>query len=146
MLRFLIVGWLLIACLATLDCQSYTSGLQQGSGRVDEGAALANLRAISRAQTAYSISNGDYATFEQLATGGYLDKRFNNSSPKFYGYVFTMSVTPKSGGRESSFDLNADPDPALKAAGRHFHLGSGSERVHVNASQPASASDGTVEP
>jgi len=138
---------LLSACLIILNCQSYTTGLQQGSGRVDEGAALANLRAISRAQTAYSITNpNDYGSFEQLATGGYLDGRFNNSKPKFYGYVFTMTVNPKSGSSEGSYGLNADPDPALKASGRHFYIGSDSAEIHVNPTQPASASDETVKP
>lgn len=147
MLRFLFPGFLLIGCLATLNCQSYTTGLQQGSARADEVAALATLRAITHAQTAYSISNpGDYGTFEQLAIGGYLDERFNNSKPKFYGYVFTMSVSPKSGSREGSYGLNVDPDPALKASGRHFYLDSSSSEIHVNAGQQASASDGTVEP
>jgi len=147
MQRFLVFSFLLIACLATLNCQPYATGLEQGSGRADEGAALGNMRAISRAQTAYNISNpGDYGTFEQLASGGYLDGRFNNSTPRFYGYVFTMSVSPKSGSREASYGLNADPDSAQKAAGRHFYLDSSSGVIHVNATQPASASDGPLEP
>ncbi|MGI9065412.1 MAG: hypothetical protein ACR2HX_03280 [Pyrinomonadaceae bacterium] len=146
MLRFLLSGVLLIGCLATLTCQSYTTGLQQGSKRADEGTALATLQAITRAQAAYNISNpGDYGTFEQLAAGGYLDSRFNNSKPKFYGYVFTMSVSPKSDSREGSYGLNADPDPALKQSGRHFYIDSSSSEIHVNASQQASASDGKVE-
>ena len=145
--RFLFFTLLLIACLATLNCQTYTTGLVQGDARADENAALANLRAISRAQTAYNISNpGDYGTFEQLATGGYLDERFNNSKPRFYGYVFTMSVNPKSGSREGSYGLRADPDPAQKASGRHFYLDSSSGVIHVNTAQPASASDGPLEP
>ena len=147
MQRFLFFTLLLIAGLATFNCQPYATGLQQGSARADEGAALGNMRAIGRAQTAYNISNpGDYGTFEQLATGGYLDERFNNSRPKFYGYVFTMSVTPKSGSREGSYGLNADPDPAQKASGRHFYLDSNSSEIHVNGTQPASASDGPLEP
>lgn len=146
--RFLFIALLLIASLATLNCQPYATGLQQGSARADEGAAIGNLRAIARAQTAYNISNpGEYATFEQLASGGYLDERFRSSKPKFYGYVFTMTVNPKSGSREGSYGLNADPDPAQKnASGRHFYLDSTSAEIHVNASQPASASDGIMEP
>ncbi len=145
MLRLLLVTSLLMGCLAILNCQSYSTGLQQGGARVDEGAAIANLRAISRAQTTYSISNpGDYATFEQLATGGYLDGRFNKSKPKFYGYVFTMNVTPKSASQEGSFSLNADPE--LQAGGRHFYLDSSRETIHVNATQTATASDAAVEP
>jgi hypothetical protein len=146
MLRFLLSALLLIGGLATLNCQSYTTGLQQGSARADEGSAIATMRAITRAQAAYNISNpGDYGTFEQLATGGYLDGRFNNGNPKFYGYVFTMSVRSKSDSREGSYGLNADPDPALKASGRHFYIDSSSSEIHVNASQQASASDGKVE-
>ena len=147
MLRFLFTGFLLIACLATLNCQTYTTGLQQGAGRADEVAALSTLGAIARAQTAYSISNpGDYGTFEQLAAGGYLDGRFNNSKPKFYGYIFTMSVSAKSGSRDGSYALNVDPDPALKVSGKHFYVDSNSSDIHVNANQQASASDGIVKP
>lgn len=147
MKRILFCSLLLTACFAVLSCQSYTTGLQQGSGRADEGAALANMRAITRAQAAYSITTAnDYGTFEQLAAGGYLDGRFNNSKPKFYGYVFTMRVTPKSGSSEGSYSLNADPDPALKSAGRHFYIASSSPEIHVNATQPASASDETLKP
>lgn len=141
----LFFGLLMIACLASLSCQSYTTGLQQSSGRADENAALANLRAITQAQTAYNITNADgYGTFEQLAAGGYLDGRFNTSQPKFYGYVFTMTVSPKSGSSAASYSLNADPDPALKAAGRHFYISSDSNKIHVNPNQLASASDETV--
>ena len=147
MLRFLLTCFLLIGCLVTWNCQSYTTGLQQGSGRADEVAALSTLGAIARAQTAYSIGNpGDYGTFEQLAAGGYLDGRFNNSKPKFYGYIFTMSVSPKSGLKDGSYTLNVDPDPALKVSGKHFYLDSNSSDIHVNAIQQASASDGIVKP
>ena len=147
MLRFLFAGFLLVACLATLNCQTYTTGLQQGAGRADEVAALSTLGTIARAQTAYSISNpGDYGTFEQLAAGGFLDDRFNHSKPRFYGYIFTINVIPKSGSKDGSYTLNVDPDPALKVTGKHFYLDSNSADIHVNASQEAGASDGIVKP
>lgn len=147
MLRFLIAGFLLISCLASLNCQSYTTGLQQGAGRADETAAISTLGAISRAQTSYSITNsGDYGTFEQLASGGYLDERFNNSNPKFYGYIFTMSVSPKSDSRDGSYSLSVDPDPALKVTGRHFYVDSSSSDIHVNASSQATARDALFKP
>jgi hypothetical protein len=145
--RFLFLSVLLITCLATLHCQNYSEGLVKGDTRADEGTALATLRAISRAQTAYSISNpGEYGTFEQLSTGGYLDGRFKTSKPKFNGYVFTLNVRSKSGSGEGSYGLNADPDPALRVTGRHFYIGSTSPEVHVNPTEPASASDVTVAP
>ena len=147
MLRFLISGFLIIGCLAGLNCQSYTTGMQQGAGRADETAAVSTLGVISRAQTAYSISNnGDYGTFEQLAAGGFLDERFNNSEPKFYGYIFSMSVSPRSGSSDSSYSLNVDPDPAKKVTGRHFYIDSSSSDIHVNASSRAGARDALLKP
>ncbi|HWN10902.1 MAG TPA: hypothetical protein VNO50_16820 [Pyrinomonadaceae bacterium] len=145
--RLLFLISLLVASLVTLNCQSYTTGLEQNAGRADEGAVFAQMRAITRAQSAYSITNAnEYGTFEQLAAGSYLDGRFNTSGPKFYGYVFTMSVTPKTGSSEGSYRLNADPDPELKGTGRHFYIDSNSSRIHVNATQPASETDETVAP
>jgi len=147
MKRMLFLGLVLALSVASLTCQSYTTGLQQGSGRADEGAVLAQLRAITRAQTAYSITNpGEYGTFEQLAAGGYLDGRFKTTGPKFYGYVFTMSSSPKTPSQEGSYRLNADPDPELKGSGRHFYIDSNSAEIHVNATRRASAADEIVAP
>lgn len=147
MKRILFLVLLLVASLSILNCQSYTTGLEQQAGRADEGAVFAQMRAITRAQSAYSITNAnEYGTFEQLAAGGYLDGRFNTSRPKFYGYVFTINVTPKTGSSEGSYGLNADPDPELKGAGRHFYIDSSSSEIRVNASQQASATDETVAP
>ena len=146
MLRCLVLAFLLIACMASLSCQSYTSGLVQSSGRVDEAALLATMRSIGRAQAAYNLSNsGDYGTFEQLAAGGHLDSRFNTSKPKISGYLLTMNVNSGSAG-ESSYACNADPDPSVNRAGRHFYLDSASQLIHVNATQPASAKDETTNP
>ena len=142
MLRFLFLGFLTIGCLATLNCQSYTTDLQQRSTRADEAAVMAHMQAIARAQSAYSMANGgEYGTFEQLAAGGYLDSRFNTSQPKYYGYILTMKVNPKSGSTDGSYGLNADPDPAGKASGRHLYLGSSSASIYVNATRPATEKD-----
>ena len=64
---------------AALSCQSYSTGLQQSLARADEAVATAALRAVAMAQQAYAVSNnGNYASFKQLAEGGYLDSRFNS--------------------------------------------------------------------
>ena len=147
MKRLLFLGLVIALSVATLNCESYTTGLQQGSGRADEGAVLAQLRAITRAQTAYSITNpGEYGTFEQLAAGGFLDGRFKTSGPKFYGYVFTVDVMPKTPSSEGSYRLTADPDPELKGTGRHFYVDSNSAEIHVNATRRASSADEIVAP
>ena len=147
MLRSLITGFMLIGSLASLNCQTYTTGLQKGANRADETAAISTLGVISRAQTAYSLSNsGDYGTFEQLVNGGFLDGRFSSPEPKFYGYIFTMNVSPKSDSKDGSYSLNVDPDPALKVSGRHFYLDSSSADIHVNPSAQASTRDGLLRP
>ena len=147
-MRRLLMLFIAIGCVASLSCQTYTTGLVQSSGRVDEIAAISTLRAIANAQTAYSISHtGDYGTFEQLVEGGYLDQRFNSSKPRLPGYFLTMTASPKSGSSaEGSYQCNADPDETANAAGRHFYLSSGSTAIHVNAKQPATENDQALQP
>jgi hypothetical protein len=148
MVRFLLTASLFLAGLGLPACQSYTTSLEQGPRRVDEKVAISTLRTIAQAQTAYSVSNsGDYGTFEQLAAGAYLDSRFNSSQPKIYGYILTMTVAARSSGSsESSYHCNADPDPEVNPAGRHFYLGSTSTEILVNSTRPATANDETLQP
>lgn len=148
MIRFLLIGFLFLAGLGALACQSYTTTLVESPGRLDERVAISTLRSIAQAQTAYSLSNsGDYARFEQLVAGGHLDSRFSSRQPKVGGYILTMTVANgSSGGAESSYHCNADPDPAVNPAGRHFYLGSASPEIRVNLTKPATASDEAFQP
>ena len=143
---------MMLRSLATLclilvftSCSSYTSTLQQSPGRVDEGVTISTLRGISRAQTAYMVANGQYGTFEQLSSNGFLDSRFNTDRPKIYGYKLTMTTTPSSGGStEQSYSCNADPTDAASSKGRHFYMDSAGV-IHVNATQAATESDETLQ-
>jgi len=148
MLQRLIIPLSLLACVALLSCQSYTTTLTQSPGRVDEAATISTLHSIAKAQIAYSVSNGgSYGTFEQLSEGGYLDSRFNSSKPVLYGYALTMTATPKSSDpAASSYSCSADPRSAPNAKGRHFYIDSNTPEVHANATQPATASDEIVQP
>ena len=148
MLPRLIIPLSLVACVALLSCQSYTTTLTQSPGRVDEVATISTLHSIARAQLAYSVSNGGaYGTFEQLSEGGYLDSRFNSSKPVLYGYTLTMSATPKSSDSGAfSYSCSADPKSVPNAKGRHFYIDSSSQEVHANATQPATVNDELVQP
>ena len=148
MVKFLALGVLFLGGCGSLACQSYTDTLVDSPRRVDERAAISTLRNIGQAQTAFSISNsGDYGTFEQLVAGGHLDARFNSSKPRLYGYFLTMTTNNRSSGADqSSYYCNADPDPAVNPAGRHFYLGSASPGLHVNPTNPATASDAAFQP
>lgn len=143
-MRLVTLSILVFVSLAIINCQEYSTGLQKGTNRAGEASAIATLRTIAQAQTAYSISNsGHYGTFEQLSEGGFLDARFKRSNPEFYGYVFTMQVNPSG---TSSFSCNADPAPTANLAGRHFYIDSDSQDIHVNAMQRATASDEILRP
>lgn len=127
-------------------CQSYTSGLQQSVARADETAALTTLRAIALAQRTYSLTNsGEYGTLQQLADGGFLDVRYAGEQP-VKDYIITLKVTPKAPGTaEGSYACNADPKTTGERAGRHLYIDSTSDGIHVNDTQPASATDKIIQ-
>jgi hypothetical protein len=142
MFRYPMTALLLLGCCVALACQSYNSGLQQSTTRVDETAIISAIHTVSSAQRMYSISNsGSYATFQQLVQGGSLDARFDSEKPKIKGYVLEMTVTTKGeGATEGSYTINADPEATGPQAGRHFFTDS-TGIIHVNPSQTATATD-----
>lgn len=144
MFRFALLATTVFICLASLSCQNYSSGLQQSVTRADETVATGALRTIAVAQQTYSVSNeGNYGTFPQLSAGGYLDERFNSDKPALKDYVLTMAVDKGSGG--PFYSCNADP-AGDGPQGRHFYMDSKSNALHVNATQPAAASDPLAQP
>jgi hypothetical protein len=145
MYRPLMLALLFVLTCTAFACRSYTKALEQSVERADELAAISALRTVTVAQRTYSATNDNrFGTFEQLVQGGYLDSRFSSDKPKFKGYVLTMSVTNGAGASGGSFSANADPEPPQQ--GRHFYMDSESGIIHVNASQPAGASDPSLEP
>lgn len=138
----------LLLGIVSLSCQTYTSGLQQSVARADETAATGALRTIAIAQRTYSVtSGGDFATFQQLCDGDYLDARFNAEKPAIKDYVLTMTVAAKGAGQpEGFFSCNADPVGTGAQAGRHFYIDSTSAALHANPDQPATANDPIVQP
>ncbi len=141
MVRLLIIAGVLFAGSMVLSCQSYSTGLQQSVARADETSAMVALKTIYGAQQAFALSNGGaYGTFQQLCAGGYLDERFNSSSPQIKDYVLSMEVSA------NSYRLNADPSRAGEQAGRHLYIDSTSPLIRVNPTQPATASDPLMQP
>lgn len=145
-MRSLLVVLLLISPLA-FGCKEYSTGLQKSASRADETSAIATLRTVAQAQETYGISNaGNYGTFEQLAEGGFLDPRFNHSSPEFHGYAFAMKVTSSLGPEPGFYSCNADPAATSPHGGRHFYIDSRSRDIRVNATQPATSDDDILRP
>jgi Tfp pilus assembly protein PilE len=144
MLRFAILALIALTAIASLSCQSYSTGLQQSVTRADEAAVVAALHSIGVAQQTYSISNGgNYATIDQLRDGGYLDVRFNSPNGGVKDYSLMVNTTPPAAGAAASFSCTADPTKTGPQAGRHFYIDSTSEAIHVNANQQATLADPT---
>lgn len=134
------IALLLTACFGCTGGQTYTEGLKQDVARANELGVLAALHSIALAQQTYSVSNGGkYGTLPQLVQGGFLDP--NTANPEKKDYAFTVDVGQKAGG--DFYSCNADPKDK---PGRHFYIDSTSREIHVNPTQPATASDPTYQP
>jgi hypothetical protein len=142
MLKYFLLALTVTVGTASLSCQTYTTGLEQGLARGNEAGAVTALSTIAKAQQMYSISNdGNYGSLEQLAEGGYLDARFKSSEGAVKEYVLTMTTQTQAPGTAASFSCTADPKNPGATAGRHFYIDSTSPLIHVNATQPATATD-----
>src|SRR3984893_18537198 len=107
MSRYLMSAVLLLGSCAALACQSYTSGLEQSTTRVDETAVISAIHTIATAQRTYSISNsGSSATLQQLVQGGSLDSRFDSDKTKIKDYVKAMTITKGAGTAEDPLTIN----------------------------------------
>jgi prepilin-type N-terminal cleavage/methylation domain-containing protein len=113
----------------------------------NEAAAITHLQRISTAQVTYfnTKNRTGYGTFEQLSSGGYLDKRFGASdAPLVDGYIFRMTLTAKSGNQPPGYGVNADPQKptGLTATGsRFFYIGSDVGTPTSNNEKPATPED-----
>lgn len=129
-------------CIASLSCQTYSTGLEKSVERGNETTAIAALHTISSAQQAFAVTNnGNYGSLEQLTEGGYLDARFKGSDGGLKDYALTMTTQPA-----GSFSCNADPRGSGSQVGRHFYIDSTSTIIHVNPSERATAADPPLQP
>jgi type IV pilus assembly protein PilA len=112
----------------------------------NEAAAITHLQRISTAQVTFfnTKNRTGYGTFDQLSSGGYLDKRFAGDSPLVDGYIFRMTLTAKSGNQPPGYGVNADPQKptGLTATGsRFFYIGSDVGTPTSNNEKPATPED-----
>jgi len=120
----------------------------QGSVRkANEAAAVGTLNALRVAEAKYVIDHkGEYGTFRQLFAEGYIDKRFNYDKPHERGYVFVITVIPKSEEKAASFFVNANPEQSegITATGKNFFYVDPESGICVSKTGPASAADDTL--
>jgi type II secretory pathway pseudopilin PulG len=115
----------------------------------NEAAAIKSLITIAEQQKLYynSHQRSSFGTFDEMLKADLLDTRFAGTAPVVDGFVYTMRVTPKSNTQQAAFAVNADPtlSEGFGATGKnHFYLDSSNNTIHVNSTQPATASDPTL--
>jgi prepilin-type N-terminal cleavage/methylation domain-containing protein len=112
----------------------------------NEAAAIKTLRTIAEQQMLYynAHQRSAFGTFDEMLGEKLLDTRFAGTTPVVDGYVYNMRVVPKSTTTQAGFAVNADPQvtEGVGATGKnHFYLDSDSNTIHVNSTQPATATD-----
>jgi prepilin-type N-terminal cleavage/methylation domain-containing protein len=115
----------------------------------NEAAAIKTLRTVAEQQMLYynAHQRTTFGGFDEMLKEGLLDNRFAGTTPVVEGYIFTMRVIPRSTAQQAGYALNADPQvtEGVGATGKnHYYLDSDSNTIHVNDSQPATASDPSI--
>jgi prepilin-type N-terminal cleavage/methylation domain-containing protein len=136
---------IVIAIIGILIAVGIT-GYKAAMKAANEAAAVKTLRSIAEQQMLYfnSHQRTSFGTFEDMRKENLLDSRYNGSTPVVDGYVYTMKVIPKSTAQQAGYTINADPQVAegVGATGKnHYFVDSDSNTIHVNDSQPATATD-----
>lgn len=145
-------GFTLIELLIVIAIIGIIAGvtipIYQGSVRkANETAAVGTLNAIRVAQAKYVIDHkGQYGTFRELFEEGYLDKRFNYDQPHERGYVFVITLIPKSEGKAATFKVNANPEQSegIGATGKNFYYVDPESGICFSKVGPATAADDTL--
>jgi prepilin-type N-terminal cleavage/methylation domain-containing protein len=112
----------------------------------NEAAAIKTLRTIAEQQMLYynAHQRTSFGTFDEMLKENLLDTRFGGATPVVDGYVYNMRVIPKSTTQQAGFAINTDPQVSegVGATGKnHFYLDSDTNTIHVNETQPATATD-----
>ena len=133
----------IIGTLIAVTVPIYTSSVRKGN----EANAISTLNAVKTAQTKYVTDHQkQYGTFKQLFDEGYLDKRFNFDQPEVKGYIFIMTLIPKSQGRAASFAVNANPEQweGIGATGKNFYYIDRDNGICYSRERPATAADDSL--
>jgi prepilin-type N-terminal cleavage/methylation domain-containing protein len=133
----------IIGALVAIVVPTYQSSVR----KANEAAAVTTLNAIRVAQAKYVVDHkGEYGTFRQLFEEGYLDKRFNFDQPHQRGYVFIITLVPRTEGKAATFSVNANPEQStgIGATGRNFYYIDPESGICFSNIGPATAADDTL--
>lgn len=139
----LLIAIAIIGIMAGVAIPIYKSSVR----KANEAAAVSTLNSVRVAQAKYVIDHkGQYGTFRQLFEEGYLDKRFNADQPNERGYIFVITLVPKSEGKAATFSVNANPEQSngIGATGRNFYYLDPESGICFSNAGPATAADETL--
>ena len=139
----LLIVMAIIGILVGIGIPIYKSSIR----KANEAAAVTTLSNIRLAQAKYVIDHkGHYGTFKDLFEEGHLDKRFNYDQPHERGYVFIITVVPKSENKAETFSVNANPEQSegIGATGKNFYYVDPDSGICFNKVGPATAADETL--
>ena len=122
------------------------AGYRAAIRAANEAAAVKTLRSIAEQQMLFfnAHQRSAFGSFEEMRKENLLDTRYDGTTPVVDGYVYTMKIIPKSTSQQPGYTINADPQvgSGSSATGKnHFYVDSDTNTIHVNAEQPASATD-----
>jgi prepilin-type N-terminal cleavage/methylation domain-containing protein len=133
----------IIGILVGIVVPTYQSSVR----KANEASAVSTLNAIRVAEAKYVDDHkGQYGSFRQLFDEGYLDKRFNYEKPHNRGYVFVITLVPRSEGKIATFSVNANPEQStgIGATGRNFYYIDPDSGICYSIVGPATAADDTL--
>lgn len=115
----------------------------------NEAAAISSMRSIAERQMLYYNLHRrtTFGTFEEMRRDNLVDNRYDGTTPLVEGYIFTLRVISRSTSQQASYTLNADPQvtEGVSATGKnHYYLDADTNTIHVNDSQPATATDPSI--
>lgn len=135
----------IIGILVAIGIPAWQSSVRS----TNEAAAISHLQRIATAQVTYynTKNRTGYGSFDDLSNGNYLDVKWKGDSPVVDGYIYRLTIVPKSTNQPPTWACNADPQKptGLTATGsQFFYLGSDAGSVRTNSEKSATAEDPPV--
>ena len=115
--------------------------------KANEAAAVSTLNSIRVAQAKYVIDHkGQYGTFRQLFEKDIWISDSTPDKPHERGYVFVITLVPKSDEKAATFSVNANPEQSdgIGATGRNFYYLDPESGICFSKAGPATAADDTL--
>ncbi len=104
----------------------------------NEVAAASSVRQITERQAQYASRKKDFGNFDELIKETGFNENFKGEKPVVNGYVYTLKVEKRAGGKTAFWSVNADPE-SPNGGTRHFYTDSTLSNIRFNDEGEANA-------